>query len=271
MKLDSNLAFKEAASAVAANKEVLLALAGVFFVLPSLAFAIFFPQPEPQPGMQPEQLMTMLREYYLSAFPYALPMAIVQMAGSLAVLTLFTDRSRPTVGEAIKQGFIGLLPYFGASLLMGLGYGLVGGVLIVLIRATGSTGLAVVAVIALLISVIYMALRLSLLAPVVAVDRVRNPVAAIQRSWALTKGNAGGIALFFLLLIIVFIVVSVMALAIAGVVFALVLGTGAAKIAAAALSSLAGAAFTLYFMSILAAVHRQLAGPSSEAISATFD
>ena len=271
MKLDSNLAFKEAVAAVAANKDVLLALAGVFFVLPSLAFAIFFPQPEPAPGMQPEQMIAMMQTYYLGVFPYAMPMAIVQMAGSLAVLTLFTDRSRPTVGEAIRQGFIGLLPYFGASLLMGLAIGLVGGVLIAAIAATGSTVFAVVAGIALVAAMIYLGLRLSLLAPVVAVDRVRNPIAALQRSWALTQGNAGGIALFLLLLMIVSIIVMSVALAVCGVIFALVLGSAAAKIAAAVLSSLFGAGFTLYFMAIFAAIHRQLAGPSNESISATFE
>ena len=50
MRFDSNQAWKDAASAVSANRDVLLALAGVFFVLPSFAFTLLYPQPEPPAG-----------------------------------------------------------------------------------------------------------------------------------------------------------------------------------------------------------------------------
>ena len=60
MRFDSNLAWKDAASAVSANRDVLLALAGVFFVLPSFAFALLYPQPEPPAGAAPEQLFELM-------------------------------------------------------------------------------------------------------------------------------------------------------------------------------------------------------------------
>jgi hypothetical protein len=271
MKLDSNRAWQEAVAAVSANKEVLLGLAGVFFVLPSLAFALFFPQPEPAGAMQPEAVMRMMQTYYISILPFALPMAILQMVGSLAVLTLFTDRRRPTVGQAIKQGAMGVLPYLGTSLLLGIAVGLIGGLLLALAGLTGSKVIASIVVIALAAALLYAGVRLSLIAPVVAVDRIRNPMEIIRRSWSLTEGNAGRIALFLLLVLVVFGIVAVIVMGLVGVVLALALAGSTAKTLAAVFSSLIGSIFSTYFLAINAAIHRQLSGPSAGAISGTFD
>ena len=137
MTFDSNLAWKQASASIGANREVLLALAGVFFVLPSLAFALFFQQPQPVAGQSQAKMMAMMQNYYLTALPFIIPMALVQAAGTLAMLALFTDRSRPTVGEAIRQGAAGVLPYIAAQLLLGLGIGLAGGTMLALTAVTG--------------------------------------------------------------------------------------------------------------------------------------
>jgi hypothetical protein len=271
MKFDSNLAWKQAASAVAANREVLLALSGVFLLLPSLAFALFFPAPEPAAGASEQDMLALTRDYYVSALPAMIPMALVQAAGTLALLTLFTDRSQPTVGEAIRLGVAGLLTYFAAQLMLGVAIGVVGGTLLAAGALSGSqavVGLAIAAVVAV---AVWIAVRTSLAAPIVAVERERNPVTALQRSWRLTRGNAGRIGLFYLLVMIAFLVVMSIVMAIVGIVLALVAGGEVVRIAGAVLSSALGAVMTLYLVAILAAVHRQLAGPSIEAVSAPFD
>jgi hypothetical protein len=256
---------------VAANREVLLALAGVFFLLPSLAFALFFPQPEPTAGMSEQQLLDVTRNYYASAMPYMIPMALIQAAGTLALLTLFTDRSRPTVGEAIKLGLAGLVTYFVAQLLLGIGLGLIGGLLLALGAITGSKLVIALAVVVIVVAAAHIAIRTSLVAPIVAVERERNPVSALKRSWRLTQGNAARIFLFLLLVVLAFVVVVSIVMAIIGIVLALVAGAEIARVVAAVISSALGAVMTLYLVAILAAVHRQLAGPSPEAISAPFE
>lgn len=266
MKFDSNRAWGEATAAISANREVLLALAGVFFMLPSLAFSLFLPPPEPPAGMMPEQMMALMQDYYLSVLPWAIPMAVLQTLGSLAILTLFTDRTRPTVGMAIKQGLAGVLPYLGANLLIGLGFGLGGGLLIALARASGIGALMALVIIALVGAGIYVMLRTLLVAPAVAVDGIRSPIAALNRSWMLTRGNAGRIALFFALLLVAFIVVSIVLNTIVGALLALLLGD-AAKVAVAIVSAALGAAFSLYAMAAIASVHRQLSGSTGT----TFD
>ena len=271
MKLDSNLAWKDALAALSANREVMAAIAGVFFLLPSLAFGLFVEQPEPAPGIGAEQAMAIASDFYVSAMPFMVPMFVLQAIGTLAVLTLCTDRSRPTVGEAIRQGLTGLLPYFGASLLIGFAFGMAAVALVAIAALTQSPVVAAFAVTAAIAGAIYLSLRFSLVAPAVAVERLRNPVTALQRSWALTAGNAGKILLFVLLIAIVYLVLTIVASAIVGAVLALALGAEGAKTGSIVLSSILGAGFTLVFAAVLAAIHRQLAGPSPETIGSTFD
>ena len=271
MTFNSNLAWKEASAAIAANRDVLLALAGVFFLLPSLALGLFFPQPEPAAGLSEQQLMALMQDYYLSVAPLVIPMALVQAAGTLAMLTMLTDRSRPTVGQAIRQGFGGMVPYVLAQLLLGIGLGLAGSVLLAVASLSGIGALVVLAIVALFLAVAYTAIRTSLSGPIIAVERVRNPVAALRRSWRLTSGNAARIGVFYVLVMVVFLVLMAVIMAVTGIVLALVSGGEAARIAAAVLSASMGAAMALYFVAIIAAVHRQLAGPSPEATAGLFD
>jgi hypothetical protein len=271
MKFDSNLAWKQASSAIAANREVLLALSGVFFLLPSLAFSLFFPQPEPVAGQNEQQLMALMGDYYVSAMPFMIPMALVQAAGTLAMLTLFTDRSRPTVGAAIRQGVAGILPYFLAQIMLGVAIGLIGGVLLAVGAITGIPALVGLAIAALVLLAIFGAIKTSLVAPIVAVERERNPIAAIRRSWLLTTGNSARIGLFYALVIVVFFVVMTIIMALIGIALAVVAGDETARVVAAIVSSALGSVMTLYLVAIVASVHRQLAGPSQEAVSAPFE
>lgn len=271
MRFDSNQAWKDASQAVSANRDILLVLAGVFFLLPSLAFALFFPQPQPQPGATPEQAFALAGEFYSNALPYLMAMGIVQAIGTLAILTLFTDRSRPTVGEAIRLGVAGLLPYFGAQLLLGVAVGLIGGLPLGLAVISRSPLLIAAVAVAVVFGVAYVALRTVLTAPVVAVEHVRSPVEALRRSWNLTRGNAGRIFVFFLLLGLAFGVAVVVVMMVVGVLLALFAGAETARTLSAVVSSFLTSVLTLYFIAALAAIHRQLSGPSPESVRATFE
>lgn len=65
--------------------------------------------------------------------------------------------------------------------------------------------------------------------PVIAVERKRSPFQVIRRSWELTRGNAGRILLYVALLAIA--VFFIIAVAIIGIVMALLAGPQAAQIA----------------------------------------
>lgn len=271
MKFDSNLAWRQASATVSANRDVLLALAGVFFLLPRLVLSLFMPEPQSRPNMTPAEMADMLQSFYLQIAPYALPMMLFQAIGTLAMLTLFTDRSRPTVGQAIRQAARGLFPYLAAQFLLVLAVSFAGGLLIMVAGVSKQPALILLVAAGVIVAAVTVFLRMVLVAPVVAVERTYNPIRAIERSWHLTRGNALRICAFLLLIALVFMVAMAALVGVVGIVATLAMGPEGAKVTSAVISSVMAAGFSLYIAAILAAIHRQLAGPSAADISATFE
>lgn len=270
MKFDSNLAWKQASGAVYANREVLLALAGVFFMLPQLALAIFYPQPEPAAGMSEQQVMDAVTAYYGSILPVAIPMVLLQAVGTIALLALLDGQRRPTVGEAIGGSLKGVMPYLAAQIVSGLAIGLLAVAVIGGLGVLGGTAGAVIALAVVLVVAIYAGVRLSLTAVVVAVEHVFNPLTALARSWHLTKGNTARLLGFYALFILAFVVILILTNVLVGIPLALAAPDHVASIVQALLGSALSALMALYFVAILAASHRQLAGNTAETDSAPF-
>ncbi|MET0179043.1 MAG: glycerophosphoryl diester phosphodiesterase membrane domain-containing protein [Novosphingobium sp.] len=263
-KLDSNAAWKDASSLVAANRELFVVLAGVFFLLPGLASAVLVGEPPITPGMTSGQMMAMLREYYADTWWIIALSSVLQVVGMLAILTLMRDRRRPTVAEAIRAGFAGLLPYLAAQVLLAFAVVVIGGTAIGLAAAV-LPALAVVLTLLLVAFVVFAAVRLVLVGPVIAVEGVRNPIAAMRRSWALTRGNFWRVFGFLVLVLILFVVVLAVIMLAVGLVLALVSSGETQRVLAAVVSSALTALGLLYFIGITAAIHRQLGGATMDA------
>jgi hypothetical protein len=272
MKFDSSLAWRQASAAVSANRAVLVPMAGVFFMLPRLLLSLMMPEPPVNNGASTEEMMAQMQQFYAGLLPYAIPMMLFQAAGTLGILTLFADRSRPTVGEAIKLGARGVFPYLLSQILFGFAATLALGVVLGALNAlkTPSTLIAAVAGVGL-IALLVAFVRIALVAPVIAVERIYNPVAALRRSWDLTRGNAGRLAVFLGLIVVVALVALGASVAIIGSLSTLIGGHEVGQIVAAALTALLAAVLALYMAAILAAAHRQLAGPDAQDLSATFE
>ncbi len=271
MKFDSNLAWKEASAKVRSNREVLIALVGAFFVLPSFALALLVPQVEPQPGATPRDIYLQMTTLYADNIVWLMLMTAIQLIGTLAMLTLFTDRTRPTVATAIRLGAIGAIPCLAAQLLVGMASGVAIVIPAAIGAVTGSGAITALLLIVTLGVVVWGWIRSSLVAPVIAVERVYNPVKALIRSWGLTKGNAGRLLLFYFLLGLAFAIVGIVVLGLIGLVLAVLLPAEPAKVGGALMQSLFTGLFVLYFIAVLAAVHRQLAGPSTDTVASTFE
>ncbi len=271
MRFDSNQAWKEATAAVTANRELLLALAGVFFLLPSFAASVLVPQPQPQPGATPGEIYAQIAGIYAQIWPYVLVAGLLQIVGVLAILTLVTDRSRPTVGEALVRGITGTPSFLAVQFMMFVVAVVVMGLGSALAAVSGSGGVVAVVVIAGIAFFVWLWLRLSLIGPAIAVERIYNPLQVFARSWRLTRGNTARLLLFFFLLAIAFIVIVAIAMGVTGVILALLLPAEPAKIVAGLISATLTSVFMLYFIAALAAAHRQLAGPSGEAAARTFE
>jgi hypothetical protein len=270
MKFDMSAAWRDATAMIAGNREVLLIVGGLFFFLPSVALTFSMGEMEEMMLADPEAASAAMLSLYADWGWLIFLVSLASIVGYLALLALLRDHSRPTVGEALKTALIGLLPALGASILAYLGMGLVGGLLIGIAIAAGSPALAFVAGAIVFVGVVYVGVKLSLSGPVVAIDKVFNPIRILTRSWGLTKGNSFRLLLFYLLLIIVYFVLAiVLDVVIGGLTLAVGPDTG--LIVNAVLNGLLSAAFTVVFVAVLAAAHRQLSGPSAEAVSATFE
>ena len=275
MKFDMGAAWNEAMRLLAANRQVVAIVAGVFFFLPYLAFMLLFmnqmealeasQMANPDPGAVGKAMFG----FYGEIWWVLVLMAVIQAIGMLGLLALLTDRSRPTVGQALAIGAKLFLPYLGAQLIVSV----VLGILMLFpfaVAGAASPGAGVLVGIVAVIAVAYLFTKFILVPPVIAIERQTNPLAALGRSWRLTKGNSLRVFFFLLLLLIAVVVVGSVVGMVVGLVFAL-FGTTGALIGQAIVSGLLNATWVVLFLAVLAAIHRQLAGPSSEAVRETFE
>lgn len=279
MRFDSNSAWREAAASVSANRDVLAAIAGVFFLLPGLASVIFLSdfQAELMANLSnPASIERVMDGMTGPILAFSLTTFILQTVGYLALLALLTDKSRPTVGEALKLAMRALPTVLGAALLFFAGY-----MAAVLVLAVAGAGLAKISgvgaiagpvVIALIVGVVYAMVKFSLVLPVVVIEQTFNPIAAMRRSWRLTKGNSLRLFAFYMLLLVVYFVIIMVVTMITMALAIAILGQGKlAMLFGGAVSGIVGAAASVLLTAVLAAIHRQLAGPSAEVLGSTFD
>jgi hypothetical protein len=273
MKFDMGRAWSEAVAMIAGNRELLLVVAGIFFFLPSLLLSMLGPDMATLSAMDPEQAEQMFEAVaalYADAWWLVLIVVVAQLIGYIALLALLRDDAHPTVGDAIRTGLKGMLPSLATYLVFVLGCSLALTLLVGLATLTGVVALTGVAMLIGLVGMIYLAVKASLSAPVIAIERMFNPLAVLARSWRLTKGNSLRLFAFYLLLTVVYVVISmVLGFVLMGLVA--LLGDSGGRIVSGLVSGLIGAIATVVFVAVLAAVHRQLAGPSVAGISETFE
>ncbi len=261
MKFDLDTAWKDTARLMRDNFGLLAVVAGVFYFVPYAAALLWIPglaeltmgQFDPSTAEMEAMANEMLAGYWWAL----VILGIVQGAGLLAMLALLRRRANPTVGQAISTGGKSVLSYIGAQLLQAVILVLVAFLLIGIPVATGLTPLAIIGGIAGLVAVAYILTKLSVAAPVIAIDGQLNPVAALTRSWHLTKGNSVRLFSFYFLLLVAYIVIST----IVSMVLALLFAMGGAEVQSfgqAISASLMNALLALFFACVLAAIHTQL-------------
>jgi hypothetical protein len=278
-KLDMGKAWTQATGLIGSNRDTIGAIAGLFFFLPSLALALFAPElVNPQPaapaGADPQVAMQaaldQMSKAYTDNWALFLALTIVQFVGSMSLLALLTDRGRPTVGEAMGIGIRSIPTYLAAQILSALAVGLAVGIPLGIVAAAGSPVAVVLVGFALVLVGAYLFVKFSLIAPVIAIDGVRNPVTALQQSWRLTKGNSFRIVAFVLLLFFTIGIIAALVSGIFGLIFS-ALGSQIADIGNGLVSAAVNTLIGVIFLVVIAAVHRQLSGQSPEGLAQTFE
>ena len=268
MTFDMNAAWQDATALLRSNKELLLVIAGLFFFLPGLAFALYMPDIQNDlAGLEGEAAFQAVMDLYSRAGPWFVFSTLLQSVGVLTMLALLRSQQKPTVSGAMKIGVTALLPYLGAQILLGIS---VGFALAIPLMVGAASGIAALVVVLTLIAIgifVYLMVKFSMVAPIMAIEGKFNPIAAIQQSWAMTKGNSLRILLFFVLVGIAIIVIAILVMMVATLISSLA-GT---SIIEGLFSALVGAVYTTVFTAVLAATFRQLSGPDTSEISETFD
>lgn len=268
---DSNRAWTDAANMVIANRDLLLALAGVFLVVPSFGVAMLNPPPQPAEGAEFQAILAAFSDYFQSNVIVLVAMALFQMIGTLSILALFTDTRRPTVGEAIRQGFRYTPTAIAVQLILGMAIGAMVLLPIMLGGATQSLGFTALGMLAAAVLGVWAWVRLSLVGPAIIVDRQINPLRVLERTWRLTEGHVLRLLAFYVLVAIGFLVVLLVAEGITRLLLALVASAKTTEIIAALVGTILQAIMSVYFIAIFAASHSQLAGPSVQSTVDKFE
>ena len=264
-KLDIRVAWANAVSVVATNREVLLAIAGVFFLLPSLIAAVLIPSPIFYSGMSEQQMLDALQEYYTNSLPVLIVLSFISTVGMLTMLMVQLDAARPTVGQAIWRSFLATPSYIGAQLMVALAVLPLAMILVAILAQGIAERFATVIVFAV---GLYPVMRTMLVGPALAQAQERSPIASIRASIRLTRGNTGRLITFIGLAAFVFLMVYSLSMTLVGAALKLaIIGEPQRLISEAIGGALQAIGYT-YFVAILAAVYGQLSSHEREVTSA---
>ena len=255
--LDSSAAWASATRMVAANRDLLMAIAGVFFVLPWLATSVFLPAPVLAESLTEAQKIAHLQAYLARSLPLLLVLSLPTMVGLLTMLVSMLDPTRPTVGQSIRRGLGLLLVYFASQLLIVLAWTIA----IVVFAAAAALILPDKVALALAVgALLYFVMRTILVAPVMARQAGPNPVLAIRESIRLTRGNAGRMLAFIGLAGLLFFVVYGLLMMFVSVVLVMMLQGEPQRLLGEGIGCVLLAIGNTYYVAMLAAIYTQLDG-----------
>lgn len=174
MKLTATTLIADAFVLWRADRDMLMRVASAFVLLPALAAALFL-QPalaKTIEALPPDDTLAPFRAtmaWMTANAPWLLLAQIAANFGALTIVMLYLDRPQPDLRGALRQALRYLPAYVVAMLIVSM--------------------VASIGLFALVIGYFYVLARLSLIGPAMVVERERNPLAALARSIALTRGH----------------------------------------------------------------------------------
>ena len=292
MKFSASKALSESFTIFTGRFAAMAPIALVFTLVPLAVFMAFFStsfaglqQNQGNPAAAMQTILAMLGRFSLVFIIYML----VRTLGVCALCIAASSRQAPSLSEAISEGVRAMLPMIGVYLLLIVGYVVVAIVFAITIGLSflglftasaaggqapgaGSVLGAISVGVIVMIAALYIFTKLSMIVPVIVVDQERSPVKAISRSWSLTRGASFKIFLLLLLLGFGAAIINGILNALGGGGMGVAPNSGATVVwTQVAIAAISGTVFAMYFISLIVAIHEQLAGPSVAAISETFE
>lgn len=237
--LDFTAAWNDAMALLKANVELTIILIGLFSLVPLLAVNLFMPQPEILADQDPNEALALLGEWFSQNWYWFVGVFLTGAIGNISLMLVIMHESRPTVGTALKMA-VALLPLvFVVQLIAGVAF--MFGILLLILPG------------------IYLAIKFLLVSVVIVAEPERSPIAVLQRSWRLTRGNSLRIFGFFLIIIIVAFVATLVANLIIGLPAALLLPDNLAEAITSVVSLMLQVGLNAVLMFVTIAIYRQLA------------
>lgn len=275
MNFDMNAVWSRGIDLVRENFQLLAVIAAVFLLLPTLAIYLLIPdfQSFAEPGANPDVVAEKMGEILGPFIGIISITSLFQFAGYGAMIALMGDH-RPTVGEALGKGLMSVPSLIAVLILFALAYML--GAFIVLIpfallaAAIGVPGFAIVAIVPVLVFIVWLMARMSMTMPSLVLGNSLNPIKAITNSFKLTAPKQWSILLFWVMIIVAFMVISVLLNGVVSV-FAALAGSGLGSLVIVGLANGVTSMITgMVMCGLTAAMFGQLSGPSDAAIEETF-
>lgn len=249
-KLDLSACWQDVMQMFRSTRELLLSVAGVFILLPSLALAMLVPQPVTPEGGDLNAIFQTMQTFYSDNVVWIVLVGLANGFATVAMLVLILDRGQPSVGEALRRALTILLPYYAMGIL--------------------SSVAVFLGTLAFVVPGVYIFFKLLVAGPVMVAERQTGITAAMRRSWQLTKGNSGRILLFVVIVAVTAFFVYLTSVTVIGLVIRLGVGADLADTLTTLVDSVLSMLLTVLMVCVYAAVYRQLAGPATQDIAETF-
>jgi hypothetical protein len=193
-----------------------------------------------------------------------------------AMVAAASPLERIGFGDAFGRGLKGGLTMLGVMVLFVFAYLIAMLVLALLgfiLSFLGSLGGIIIALIAL-VGGVYLACRFAVLIPVIVVEKVYNPITAINRSWHITAGKALGIFVVVLLGTVIAALIIVPTILLIGASFdpgsGAEPGIGAVIVLFVAVVVMSFA-FLFFYSALVASLHAQVSDTQAVEFSKTFE
>lgn len=222
-----------------AHLEVLLVVAGVFILLPGFAVALYVAQPVGRIETLAEATRVINAYFAANWLPLLLASVATRMGEATILAVLLNDR-RQTVSQSLALAAKLLFPFVLLNLIMNFAF--VAGLFIFIIPG------------------VYLIGRLAVAAPAMIADRDSNPLGAIARSLALSRGKGWAITGLVVLVVAVAYIVNQAIRVVFKVLLVFVIPRAAITEVTALVAALLDASVTIVAIVLTAAIYRQLVG-----------
>jgi hypothetical protein len=248
MSFSYNAVWEDLVALARAHGRLLAPVAGVFFFLPVLLIGHFLPVPEME-AANSDAVLRQVLDYYAANALWLVLQGLAAMIGSATILRLILTRG-VSVGAALVFA-LGLLPFF---FLLSLLESMVIGAGLLLFLIPGC----------------YLFGRLAPATAVMVAEERRNPIAALERTFALTRGSGWAVFGFVLVVAIVSGVVAFVIGVLCGIAFHFAASPDIAQLLTLVVDAVLNAASVVLLTLLYAALYRALSGSAAPEVAATF-